>query len=105
MLASPGGRANAGGRVVLAWEGRDGAGDALASPGGRANAWAGRTEAGDVLASPGGRANAGEGVELAWEGTVPSLGGIYLRRSDSFPGRVCLGRSDYFPRGVDLGII
>ena len=26
-------------------------------------------------------------------------GGIYLRRSDSFPGRVCLGRSDSFPKG------
>ena len=33
MLASLGGRANARGRVVLAWEGRAEAGDALASPG------------------------------------------------------------------------
>ena len=55
MLASPGGRANAEGRVVLAWEGR--------------------AEAGDVLASLGGRANAGGGEVLAWEGTVPSLEG------------------------------
>ena len=31
VLASPGGRANAGGRVVLAWEGRAEAGDVLAS--------------------------------------------------------------------------
>ena len=49
---------------------------ALASPGGRA-------VAGDVLASPGGRANAGGTlaslgrVVLAWEGTVPSLGGVF----------------------------
>ena len=60
----------------------------------------GRAEAGGALASLEGRANAGGGVVLAWEGTVPSLGGIYLRR------RVGLGRSDSFPgRGVDLGII
>ena len=38
-------------------------------------AWEGRAVAGDVLASPGGRANARGGVVLAWEGTVPSLGG------------------------------
>ena len=38
-------------------------------------AWEGRAEAGGVLASPGGRANAGGRVVLAWEGTVPSLGG------------------------------
>ena len=52
MLASPGGRANAGGRLVLAWEGR--------------------AVAGGALASPGGRGNAGGRVVLAWEGTVPS---------------------------------
>ena len=68
--------------MILAWEGRAEAGDALASLEGRANAggrvvlaWEGRTEAGGVLASPGGRANAGGGVVLAREGTVPSLGG------------------------------
>ena len=91
------GTAEAGG----AWEGRAEAGGALASPGGRANAggrvvlaWERRAVAVDALASPGGRANAG-GVVLAWEGTVPSLGGgIFLRR------RVGLGRSDSFPRGV-----
>ena len=52
----------------------------LASPGGRAVAR-------DVLASPGGRANAGGmlaspgRVVLAWEGTVPSLGG-YLHEKE-----------------------
>ena len=65
-LASLGGRANAGGRVVLAW--------------------AGRAEAGGVLASPEGRANAGGGVVLAWEGTVPSLGG-YLPEREGWPGK------------------
>ena len=98
MLASLGGRANARGRVVLAWEGRAEArgvlaspggravaGDTLASPGGRANAggrvvlaWEGRAVARDALASPGGRANAGGGVVLAWEGVIPSLGGVDL---------------------------
>ena len=66
MLASPGGRANAGRRVVLAWEGRAEARemlasrggravalDALASPGGRANAWTGRAEAGRCASFPG----------------------------------------------------
>ena len=48
--------------------GRVDAGGTLASLGGRA-------VAGDVLASPGGRANARGRVVLAWEGTVPSLGG------------------------------
>ena len=37
-------------------------------------AWEGRAEAGDALASPG-RAVARGGVVLAWEGTDPSLGG------------------------------
>ena len=60
MLASWGGRANAAGRVVLAWEER--------------------AEAGDVLASLGGRANARGGMVLAWEGTVPSLGGYLLEK-------------------------
>ena len=56
--------------------GRVDAGGALASPGGRAGA-------GDALASPGGRANAGGmlaspgRVVLAWEGTVPSLEGVF----------------------------
>ena len=36
VLASPGGIANAGGRVVLAWEGGAEAREALAPPGGRA---------------------------------------------------------------------
>ena len=53
----------------------------LASPGGRANAWAGRAEAGHVLASPGGRANARGRVVLAWEGVSAfPREGIYLRR-------------------------
>ena len=46
-----------------------------------------------MLASLEGRANAGGGAVLAWEGTVPSPGGICLRR------RVGLGRSDSFPGG------
>ena len=68
--------------MVLAWEGRAEARGALASPGGRANtggrvvlAWEGTAVARDALASPGGRTNARGGVVLAWEGTVPSLGG------------------------------
>ena len=83
MLASPGGRADAGGRVVLTWEGRAEAGDVLASLGGRANAGGrvvfareGRAVTGDALASLG-RAVAGGGVVLAWEGTDPSLGGVF----------------------------
>ena len=71
--------------MVLAWEGRAEAGGAIASPGGRANAggrvvlaWEGRAVAGDALASLGGRANAGGRVVLAWEGVIPSLGGVDL---------------------------
>ena len=99
VLASPGGRVNAGGRVVLAWEGRAEAREVLASPGGRAvawdalaslggraNAWTGRAEARGVLASPEGRANAGGGAVLAWEGTVPFLGG-YLPEKEGWPGK------------------
>ena len=72
--------------MVLAWEGRAEAGDMLASPGGRAAAWAGRAEAGGALASPEGRANARGGEVLAWEGTVPSLGG-YLPEKGGWPGK------------------
>ena len=88
MLASLGGRANAGGRVVFAWEGRAGAGEALASLGGRAKAWKGRVVARDALASPG-QAVAGGGVGtclgrnrsfpggvFTWEGVIPSQGGL-----------------------------
>ena len=82
VLASPGGRADARERVVLAWEGRPEARDALASPGGRPNARGrvvfageGRAVAGDALASPGWAVARG-GVVLAWEGTGPSLGGF-----------------------------
>ena len=45
-------------------------------------AWEGRAEAGDALASPG-RAVAGGGVVLTWEGTDPSLGG-YLPGKEQF---------------------
>ena len=58
------------GGVLASLGGRAVARDALASPGGRAVAR-------DALASPGGRANAGGRVVLAWEGTVPSLGGVF----------------------------
>ena len=85
MLASPEGRADA-------WTGRAEARGVLASLGGRANAggrvvlaWEGRAVAVDVLASLEGRANAG-GVVLAWEGTVPSLGG-YLPEKEGWPGK------------------